>query len=333
LLIGLAGASAGIDIARRMELAESILKEATAHLSPEHSRAGEYLKQLKSLVEDQAAVLGALEEERQVTAEKFTRLDLDFAKKEAERQARFERELNNAIREFNDETARLIGELADKAAASRLKKDAEARAAELRRSANVRIRKQAAAAPVTTAPPSSLQDEQPQALNTAAEITGDTSIDDGDIRERDRVRIRSLGKDGLVESISGDEYTVLAGSLRLRARRSDLQRLKHSSGAIEERAVSRPRSTAAGLAVTAAFSSEINLIGQTVDEATDRIDKYLDEAFLAGALSVRVVHGHGKGALKRAVAELLSGHPHVESFAPAPPKEGGSGATIVVLKK
>jgi DNA mismatch repair protein MutS2 len=82
-----------------------------------------------------------------------------------------------------------------------------------------------------------------------------------------------------------------------------------------------------------AFTSEINLIGATVDEATDRVDKYLDAAFLAGAESVRIIHGHGKGALRKAVADLLRGHPHVENFGPAPANEGGAGATIAVLKK
>jgi DNA mismatch repair protein MutS2 len=87
------------------------------------------------------------------------------------------------------------------------------------------------------------------------------------------------------------------------------------------------------LASSDGFTSEINLIGSTVDEATDRVDKYLDAAFLSGAESVRIIHGHGKGALRKAVAELLRGHPHVESFGPAPANEGGAGATIAQLKK
>ncbi|HKS41318.1 MAG TPA: Smr/MutS family protein, partial [Blastocatellia bacterium] len=81
------------------------------------------------------------------------------------------------------------------------------------------------------------------------------------------------------------------------------------------------------------FTPELNIIGTTVDEATDRVDKFLDEAYLAGAESVRVVHGHGKGALRRAVSELLTGHPHVEKFNQAPANEGGAGATIVRMKK
>jgi DNA mismatch repair protein MutS2 len=78
--------------------------------------------------------------------------------------------------------------------------------------------------------------------------------------------------------------------------------------------------------------AELNLIGRTTDEATDETDKFLDEASLHGLARVRIIHGHGTGALRRAVAELLKGHPHVSSFAPAPPDQGGAGATVVELR-
>ena len=56
---------------------------------------------------------------------------------------------------------------------------------------------------------------------------------------------------------------------------------------------------------------EINLIGRTVDEATEELEKYLDRAFMAGLPRVRVIHGHGAGILRRGVREFLKGHPHV----------------------
>ena len=78
--------------------------------------------------------------------------------------------------------------------------------------------------------------------------------------------------------------------------------------------------------------SELNVIGQTTDEAVDSVDKFLDEASLASLSQVRIVHGHGTGALRRAIAELLRGHPHVSRFIAAPQDQGGSGATLVELK-
>jgi DNA mismatch repair protein MutS2 len=78
--------------------------------------------------------------------------------------------------------------------------------------------------------------------------------------------------------------------------------------------------------------AEIKLLGRTVDEALALVDKYLDDACLEGLPSIRIVHGVGSGRLKRAVADLLAGHPHVEAFRSAPAGEGGAGVTIVDLR-
>ena len=80
-------------------------------------------------------------------------------------------------------------------------------------------------------------------------------------------------------------------------------------------------------------SAEINVIGENAEDAVRRVDKFLDNALLAQLTRVRVVHGHGMGILKRALAEMFSTHPQVEKFSPAPPNEGGAGATIVELKQ
>ena len=78
--------------------------------------------------------------------------------------------------------------------------------------------------------------------------------------------------------------------------------------------------------------SELNVIGRRVEEALAELDKFLDNAAMAEATRVRVVHGHGMGILKRAVGEMLATHPHVAKFYGATPQEGGAGATIIELK-
>lgn len=77
---------------------------------------------------------------------------------------------------------------------------------------------------------------------------------------------------------------------------------------------------------------ELNLIGKRAEEAMDEVDQFLDRAALASVDRVRIVHGHGMGILKRAVADYLKRSPHVSQFYPATPAEGGSGATIAELK-
>ncbi|MEA1958190.1 MAG: Smr/MutS family protein [Chloroflexota bacterium] len=78
-------------------------------------------------------------------------------------------------------------------------------------------------------------------------------------------------------------------------------------------------------------SEEIDLHGLIADEALFRLERYLNEAFMSGLIRVRVVHGKGTGTLRQVVREMLGDHPLVEEYFPAEPREGGGGATIVVL--
>ncbi|MGH9601863.1 MAG: Smr/MutS family protein, partial [Terriglobales bacterium] len=81
-----------------------------------------------------------------------------------------------------------------------------------------------------------------------------------------------------------------------------------------------------------AAAAEINVIGQTVDEATSRVEKFLDRAFLAGLARVRIVHGSGMGVLRKALRQYLKDHPQVASVTEPPQNEGGAGATVVELR-
>ena len=78
--------------------------------------------------------------------------------------------------------------------------------------------------------------------------------------------------------------------------------------------------------------SELNVIGCTVDQAVDRVAKFLDDALMTDVREIRIVHGHGSGALRRGLEAYLKGHPLVMKMAPAPPNQGGGGATVVELK-
>ncbi|MEK6320522.1 MAG: Smr/MutS family protein [Acidobacteriota bacterium] len=326
LIVGVAGASAGLDIARRMNLPDEIIDEANTLLDPAHTQASDYLKQLKRLVDEQESLRAALEEERQATADKYARLDLDFVQREVERQKAFESQLAQVIRDFSAESERLLKTVNDRVTAARLKKETEARGAELRRSAGVRLRKQVASAPAPAASVARTAEVQP---TTGIEF----ELDLAEIHERDRVKIKTLDQEGTVESVNDGEYTVLVGSLRFRAKRDEIQLTKAAAAPASKHAAALPRGVSAEVSVDEHFTPEIKVIGATVDQATDRVDKFLDEAYMAGAETVRIVHGHGKGALRRAIAELLTGHAHVDRFNPAPPNEGGTGATIVALKK
>jgi DNA mismatch repair protein MutS2 len=143
-----------------------------------------------------------------------------------------------------------------------------------------------------------------------------------------RVRWTSLGITGEVLALHGDDEAELAVSgKRVRVPRAELV------------AVAGARPSGGGTAVAVADApskgavpAEINLIGLTVDEALPRVDKLLDDASLSERREIRVIHGFGAGRLRKAVAGLLEGHPHVATWRQGHPNEGGGGATIVEIK-
>jgi len=318
LLMGVAGASAGLEIARRMDVPESILESARSLIDKDQLQAGEYLKRLKVAADEQETLISSLQEEREAAAAKFESLDRDFSSREETRRAQFNEALARALEEFKAESDRLLKSIKERAEAERVRRVAATRSAELRRVAE-RIRKEAQGAGVLH--PGATDRNRAPAIAAGATA---------EINEGDSVRVLSLDREGIVESVHGNDLTVALGPLRYHADRGDLQ-LIVSAGVTPQQV--KIQVAASGMDVDAVVTTEVNLIGMTADEARDRVDKLLDDAFLAGAESIRIIHGHGKGILRKAIADLLTGHPQVEKFSLAPPEKGGGGATIVELKK
>jgi DNA mismatch repair protein MutS2 len=179
-----------------------------------------------------------------------------------------------------------------------------------------------------------------------------------DLKIGDRVRLLSFGSVGIVNHIREDEAEVRVGSLRMREKLENLElvyevstastnprgsspTVREGSESTKTREALRQKVQTTELhlhsddrrASESGARTELKLIGKKTDEAVELVDKFLDEAFLNGLSEVRLIHGHGTGALRRAITELLEGHPHVARFAPAPQDKGGAGATIVELRQ
>src|SRR5207302_6885165 len=143
------------------------------------------------------------------------------------------------------------------------------------------------------------------------------------VREPARVR----------RKLSNDRIEVEAGFLKMQVSIDDVIEVLPESGAAAG-AGKLPKNVSYKPAPELApVHQEINVIGQRAEEARDAVDEFLDRAVMATASRVRIVHGHGMGVLKKTIADLLSRHPHVAKFYPAPQQEGGAGATIVELKE
>ena len=148
------------------------------------------------------------------------------------------------------------------------------------------------------------------------------------------VAAEHLGIRGELLEIAGTSATVRSGSITVHVPVSALRPAAGAPDAGRRAMAGSGRVSLRGKDHSGArqIAQELMLLGQTTDEARDRVEKYLDDAFLAGLASVRLVHGKGSGALRKAVRDLLAGHPLVESFRDGEPSEGGSGATVAALK-
>ena len=167
----------------------------------------------------------------------------------------------------------------------------------------------------------------------------------GVLKTGDRVVLRNLGTEGILSAIDGEEAEVQAGSLRLRVRLEELRRKseeqepgdeKKETGN-EKRATSKKRmpeinnpSTRNSL-LSPSPGIELDLRGQSAEDALDMLERYLEKAYMAGLPFVRIIHGKGTGKLRQEVRAALKDHPQVASFEEGGPKEGGEGVTVAKL--
>ena len=382
LLVGLAGSSSGLEIARRFGIPGGIIQTASRYVQQSSLDAIEYLRRIKSEAEEAEELRKALEEERAATAEKFTALDRDFQQRESRRQAEFEKVLKQTVLEFEKLSRDLLAKIEDRAARIKVEREAERRAAELKREAQVAARKMSEQARKTKPRQSPEKEIMPEPLRSVRvvrdgkvvsegrgsepevtnqlvepvretiERTGSPGLGQRELKAGDRVKLGTLGSTGIIDRIKGAEAEVRVGSLHLREKLANLELVDKDksvnevttsrSGGKAKHSLERLRNRTATTELhlhsresESKFksSSELNLIGKKTDEAVDLLDKFLDEAFLNGVTEVRIIHGHGTGALRKAVAELLADHPHVQKFAKASQDHGGSGATVVELKQ
>ncbi|MBR0416604.1 MAG: endonuclease MutS2 [Firmicutes bacterium] len=147
-----------------------------------------------------------------------------------------------------------------------------------------------------------------------------------------RVNVLSVGQKGEVLSLPDDKgnLQVQIGSMKLSVNLKDVTLVKENVTDKEREKIKYSKlKTAKAMSVPLS----INVVGQNLDDASMNVDKYLDDAFLAGLETVTVIHGRGAGILKNGLQKMFKNHKHVASFRSGGYKEGGDGVTVVTLKK
>jgi DNA mismatch repair protein MutS2 len=260
LLVGLAGSSSGLEIARRFGIPNEVVADASAKLERSSRDAIEYLRRIKRESEETESLRQALEEERAAVADRFASLDVEFRKRESERQREFQQELARAVAEFENLSRELISQIEDRAARVKVEREAAARAAELKREAQSAAKAMSDAARAQTrehfpttqgqegglpAPLRGIRvirdgrlvadstkpaqsdmaalEARTQAERTAPAGGQDARAASREIRVGDRVRLRTLGSTGIVDRIRGDEVELRVGSLHMREKLANLE--------------------------------------------------------------------------------------------------------------
>jgi DNA mismatch repair protein MutS2 len=308
LLIGVAGQSNAMLVAKRLGLPGTILSAAQGFLASEHTAMNDLLENAeKTRQQAQGELLKA-----QKMMEEAARTKREAAAHEQRQEEKYHKILEDArskaleiVSEAKDESEEMI-----KAAKKLKKMDESGRTREtqkIRRTLD--SRKEVLAA--------SLHKTKRKGAHLRA----------ADLKLGDSVHIVSMDADGTVIGLPNakGQVRVQAGIMRIDIHISDLEAPE------KEREKKYQRTSSVNLAQRSVGLS-IDLHGQAVDNAQLLLDKYLDDAFLSGLSEVTVIHGRGTGVLKNGVRRYLKTHPHVKSFRSGEYGEGGDGVTVVALK-
>jgi DNA mismatch repair protein MutS2 len=168
-------------------------------------------------------------------------------------------------------------------------------------------------------------------------LTGSSSQGQQSFALGEKVFLASLNTEGILTALGESDAEVQIGTLRVRARFSDLQR-KANQVVVENRKAKRgdresSNSQPAAFNLKNSPGMEISLRGKLVEDGLDELDKYLEKAYSAGLPFVRIVHGKGTGRMREAVRTALKDSPYVSSFEEAHDNEGGAGVTVAKLAR
>jgi DNA mismatch repair protein MutS2 len=307
LMIGLPGSSQAFEIALKLGIAPRLIQSAREFISAESAKVEEVLKEIETDRRKAREDRLSGEAARLKGEELKSRYETELAKLK-EQKATLLRQAKAEARELLLETRRDSENLL-----RRIREGPPEKVNTIVNEARKRINAnldQMAEKPVQSPPHQTVKAET--------------------LKVGDRVRALALNQIGTVLEVNSDNVTVQLGILKVNLSFNEL-------GPVDEPKIKTPASFhktgVSGLETATRIATEISLRGLNVDEALYQLEKYLDQAILAGIPNFRVIHGKGTGVLRQAVQKYLKDHPAVQSVAFAEQNEGGFGATIAVLKK
>jgi DNA mismatch repair protein MutS2 len=309
LRVGAPGKSAGLDIATRLGLASWIIERARSAMTTTERDIARFLSDLHDRLDKSTALQRELEQRLSAVQARESDLERNYKRRETEMLRKLQNRYDEVVANFEARALDTIQNIKELKEQKKLQDQAKLQVARVKREGVEDLE-----AHVMAVAENPIQPAKPK------------------IEEGVRVILKGIRQPARVRRIiNSDVIEVDAGFLKMQVSVNDVQEVLREKDEGTSKLPKNVTFQQAGPKWDMSYQ-EINVIGKRAEEAMEEVDHFLDQAALASVDRVRIVHGHGMGVLKKAVANLLAKSPHVEKYYPASPQEGGAGATIAELK-
>jgi len=327
LMVGVPGGSSGIAIAKRLGIATGIIERARSLLTPESREAADLIAYLHRSRDELDRIQRQMATERHGLEEERKKLRTEWVERQQKRIKELEAQFAEMQKHFDENVARVIEAVKERELRAQVEKTARRKMQDVRSGA----REELNAAVVQT-----ISESQSDLGVPAASLE---AVSSDRLQPGAKIRVRGFSKPVIFRRLDGSSAEIEAGPLRMKVALDEITGIEATPRPSARIAVGAGLAPpASNVTVTsqrgeAGASDEINVIGMTVEEATDRLDKFLDDAALARKTRIRIIHGHGTGALRKGIGEFLATHPLVEKHSFETEEHGGKAITIVELQR
>jgi DNA mismatch repair protein MutS2 len=319
LMVGVPGGSSGIAIAERLGLANSIIERARSLLAPESREAADLIAYLHRSRDELDRMQQQMTAERHALEEERAKLRSQWVDRQQRRIKELEEKFAEMQKRFDENVARVVEAVKERELRGQMEKSARRKMQDARSEA----REELNAAVVQT-----LSDSQAD-LGTSAQLE---AVSAERLQPGARIRVRGFNKPVIFRRLDGTSAEIEAGPLRMKVAVDEIVGIEAAAASPGPSQANRGSVSVRSQAAESGATQEINLIGSTVEEATERVDKFLDDAALAHIQRVRIIHGHGTGALRKGLGEFLKTHPLVAKQSFEAEDRGGKAITVVELR-
>src|SRR5712692_3958832 len=321
LMVGVPGGSSGIAIAQRLGIAKEILERARSLLAPESREAADLIAylhrsrdELDRLQQQMTADRHALEDERK-------KLRTEWVERQQKRIKELEAQFTEMQKRFEENVSRVVEAVKERELRTHVEKSSRRKMQDVRSGAREELN---AAVVQTISESQSDLGVHPAALEAVSAER---------LQSGAKIRVRGFSKPVIFRRLDGSSAEIEAGPLRMKVAVDEITAIEGRTEQNSSVAPARRQNvTVTTQKDEGVASDEINVIGMTVEQATDLLDKFLDDAALAHKPRVRIIHGHGTGALRKGIGAFLAAHPLVEKHSFETEEHGGKAVTIVDLQ-